>query len=525
MNRLHIVLYLRISLEDTQIGQSKKVESNSISNQRALLEDFVKQDPELSQGVVTILEDDGFSGTNFDRPSVKKLLDMVTKKEVNCIIVKDFSRFGRNELEVSDYLDQIFPKYLVRFISINDAYDSKNHLGRTCDTMVTFRQILNAYYSKDLSKKVRTAKRQLAEQGEFLSPMPPFGYVKSSIDHHQLVIEPNSAKIVRLVFELAQQGNTPLEIAQKMNQQGIGTCSSFKNEIGIHYPWKINNGKATWNNSTVKKILNDTRYLGCLVYGKQKRIEVGRGTIKKVDEENWIVVPNTHEPLVTQDVFDQVQQKLEKRPTNVNCQKRTYLFSGKIICHVCSHVLQRTGTRNGYWRCVQPKFDATLSCCRESIIEAELAEKVYKIIEIYLKSLEHELKPTAPPENSIKALEKEIKIAKAGLDRLQTQKRNLYESYMDEKITKDKYLSERDVFQEKLDELHQFMENKEILLREERNILKKQQEMEEKTLLEKFTQSNTLTREMVEAFIQCIYIYPDKSIEIVWKFSDLNIND
>jgi len=336
-----IVLYLRISVEDMDVKNGKKDESNSIESQRRLLNDFVQGMPEMKGSTVIVLCDDGYSGTNFERPAVKELLEKARKKTIDCIVVKDFSRFGRDYLMVSDYVDQIFPFLGIRFISVNDGYDSSEYNGMTSSVDIAFKNVVYAYYSKDLSEKVRSGLRAKAHRGSYVSSFAPFGYQKDKKNKNHLVIEDMSAAIVRRIFQMAVAGIGTVKIAYLLNAEQVPTPSIIKKGQGLSHKWWGGLGDdKLWEYTAVYKILKDERYLGKIVYGKRYRSEVGNRKSKKAIKDNWIVVSDCHEPLVTKEEFCTVQDML------IQCGERAekdenHIFAGKIRCGVCGYALKR----------------------------------------------------------------------------------------------------------------------------------------------------------------------------------------
>lgn len=216
-----IVLYIRISVEDEESREGIRDESNSVSNQRDLLRRFIEQSPEFEGVEVMELCDDGFSDTSMERPNMQKFLQKSKAKEIDCIIVKDFSRFGRDYITVSDYVDQIFPFLGIRFISINDDYDSAKMNGKASGVDIAFRNVIYSYYSKDLSLKVKSGLQTKARKGDFLSPFAPIGYRKDEKDKNRLVADRDSAGIVRRIFELAGAGMTVVEITRLFNAEKV----------------------------------------------------------------------------------------------------------------------------------------------------------------------------------------------------------------------------------------------------------------------------------------------------------------
>ena len=217
-----IAKYLRLSLEDGDLDEAKD-ESNSISNQRKLLDYYIEQHPDLSGAKILEFVDDGYSGTSFDRPGVQKLLQMVKENKINCIMIKDFSRWGRDYIMVSDYLEQIFPFLQVRVISVNDNYDSATIASTAGNIEVGFTNIMHDMYSKELSRKLLLTKRQLFEAGKYHSSYPFYGYLKSTNEKYHLEIEPGAAGVIKKIFRWYAAGSSTKEIAQKLNRTNTMT--------------------------------------------------------------------------------------------------------------------------------------------------------------------------------------------------------------------------------------------------------------------------------------------------------------
>ena len=215
--QLTVALYLRISDEDNKLREGG--ESNSITGQRMLLHSFIRRHPDLSESRVLEIVDDGYSGTNFQRPGVQSLLEMAEKKEIDCIVVKDFSRFGRNYLETGNYLEQVFPRLGIRFLSVNDCFDSFDQIGAAGSIEVGFKNIIHDFYSRDLSVKIRTGRKTKAEQGKFTTAFAPYGYQKDRQDPGRLIVDPECAACVRRIFTLYLDGKGPGAIPKILNHQ------------------------------------------------------------------------------------------------------------------------------------------------------------------------------------------------------------------------------------------------------------------------------------------------------------------
>ncbi len=515
LSNVCIAFYIRLSMEDRNLNEEGKEESDSVQNQRDLLYHFVQSKEEFNHAKIETFIDDGFSGTNFQRPAIQRLLEKAKKKEVDCIVVKDLSRFGRNYVEVSDYLDQIFPFLGVRFISINDRYDSDEIKGKTSGIDVAFKNILYGYYSKDLSKKVQSGKMTKALKGDYLSPYAPFGYKKAEENKNRLVVESDTAKIVKRIFHMACLGMTSTEIANILNVEQVKTPSMYKKEQGIRRSWNVVGTQAIWDNPTIGRILRDERYLGKVIYGKRYRPKVGSTKTIKVPKENWIVVENTHEPLVTKEIFEKAQ-KVMKSYKEKEYQKGRYLFSGKLRCGVCGHLLRRNNKISARYYCGTKKMNQLSTCMSERIDEEKVEEVVFTIIKNYIKVfMEKEKYKKKNAVNEISKLKEQIEIYEKSLLQCKNRKSDCYDQYINERITREEYLQYRKSVVEKQEELEQTITQLEERILEEK---KRQKEHSNAENLNDYLLVEHLTREMVEELIESVYVYHNYSIHIQWKF-------
>jgi len=305
-----IALYMRVSDED--VNPDHGLESESILSQRLLLNDFVNGHGELSCGRTIEFMDDGFSGTNFERPGVKKLLDMAKEHQIDCIVVKDFSRFGRNYLEVGNYLEQIFPFLAIRFFSVNDHFDSFENIGAAGAIEVGFKNIIHEAYSKDLSEKIKSVRRMKAEQGKFVTAFAPYGYKKAEISKNQLIIDEECAVIVRRIFSLFLGGTGKTSIACLLNEEGIPSPYMVRRQRNERFHSIGGKNETYWTAGTVSRILSDQRYTGDAIYGKVRPETIGSNKDVSVPKEDWIVVPDAHPLIVEREIFEAVRSGKKK---------------------------------------------------------------------------------------------------------------------------------------------------------------------------------------------------------------------
>lgn len=293
-----IGMYLRLSMEDKK--DFERDESNSISSQRLLIRDFIRQDAELKEYEIKEFCDDGWSGTGLDRPGMNQLLAEVKKNRIQCIIVKDMSRFSRDYIEMGTYLSQIFPFMGVRFIALGDHYDSREDNGSAIGIDTAFKTLLYDLYSKDISVKVKASVENKCANGEYVFGQVPFGYMKSPVEKNKVIINKKEAEIVQHIFSLAMQQKSSTQIARQLCKEGVSTTMQMR------YPKAGREGKSlVWSPSAVRNILNNRFYLGEMTYGKTVRKSVGSKKSVRIPKGEWKVIPNHHEALVTPEVFGQ----------------------------------------------------------------------------------------------------------------------------------------------------------------------------------------------------------------------------
>lgn len=523
MNKDYIILlYLRLSIEDERSRSGEAHESNSIVNQRMLLCAFIKSKPEFKDCTVIELCDDGYSGTNFERPAMKKLLERVKKKAVDCIIVKDLSRFGRDYLTVSDYVEQIFPFLGVRFISVNDGYDSLEYEGTTGGIDIAFRNVIYAWYSKDISEKEKSGKRAKAMEGDYLSAFAPIGYRKDEKNKNKLVVDEKSSEIVQYIFKLAGAGIPVVEIAKMLNADNIPTPCQLKWEQGLsHKWWEGVCEKKLWDISSITRILRDERYLGKSVYGRRYCPEVGVKKTRKNDRDNWIIVPACHEPIIRSEEF-QLAQNMLKRPAKYpDRSSGNTLFGGKLRCGVCGYALVRQKKKNPSYRCETRKRTQGFDCMQGTMVEEDIKETVLQMIQLYCKVLleKQSLKKNQSPEKSEGNIRTQISAYRSAIKGLDEQKAIAYERFLDGDFSRDQYIHKKNTISKQQEELKTKMEKLETELlemcqRETDTILPVQD-------LEVCLQAKDLNREIVEAFVKSIYVYKNKAIRIEWLFEDV----
>lgn len=368
MRNYVIALYIRLSVEDF------KTESLSIPNQKLILREKAMSLPEWDNSEILEFIDNGHTGTNFERPAVQELLTMVQAGKINCIIVKDLSRFGRNSIETGYFIERVFPLYHTRFISVSDDFDTANFKGDTGGIDIAFKYLISECYSRDMSMKTKSAKYAKMRRGEYQSVICPYGYRKSADGR----MEPDEdvAPNVQMIFQWASEGNTAAEITRRLYAMNIPTPGEYRKLKGKDY-YNVSRTNGVWSTSTVLRILEDQRYIGTYVIGKRKVKEIGSRHTQLKDESEWFKIPNHHPAIVSVDLFEKANASI-KRFSLLNKKPRDYLLRGKVFCGCCDHAMS---LRNGAWfYCRHSEVAETLPCHGVRIKMADLEQVVFETI-------------------------------------------------------------------------------------------------------------------------------------------------
>ena len=505
--------YYRLSLDD-----ENAIESNSITNQRQIVEGYLATIPELADMPSVEVVDDGYTGTNFNRPGITKILDAARRGDVACIIVKDLSRFGRKYLEVSRYIEQLFPYLDIRFIAVGDSYDSDTHKGTTANLDIPVRNMLNALYSKNVSKTVKAAKRSQAQQGKYIHSAAPFGYKKDPADKHRIIIDEPAAETVRRVFELICADKTPKQIADLLNSEGILTPSEYKrknntkrNSMGIT--------GSLWRYSTINSLLNNEQYTGAFVSGKVESGELGTGKRIYRPADEWIRIENNHSAIITQEVWDTAMSKRGKRDSKPGKPNTERILYKRVRCGYCGHVMLY---RRGSYICRTYRYTDEHGCTGTKYNENEIADVVKTVVQsniaimVDLQRLSSTMlrvsrQTTIMSQNTTEGIKGEI-------GQLQVAKRNLYERYKKGSLDKDTYFKEREAAENKLCDKTAELESLTSQNDSQAEVLG-----EAKYFLDSFTSFNVddePSAEIVNALVDTVNVYAKDRIEVCFAFAD-----
>ena len=519
-------IYVRLSKEDGDVSDASKAESNSISNQKELIRDFLKD----KQDIVIVSErvDDGYSGVNFERPAFQLMLEDIKQGKVDCVVVKDLSRFGRNYIESGRYIEKIFPMLGVRFIAINDNYDSLTGKSQTDEIVIPFKNLINDAYCRDISIKIRSHLDVKRRKGEFIGSFTIYGYAKDEHDHNKIVIDEYAAGVVRDIYQWKISGMSQQRIADKLNDMGVLSPAEYKKSCGIKYSANLQTKKqAIWSAVAITRILTNESYTGTLIQGKvtTPNYKVKKTVIK--DEEDWVVIPNAFEAIITKEQFDMVQEILKKDTRVAPDKKSVYLFSGIVVCGDCGRQMSRkvstvSGKKYVYYMCSANKKEGV--CSSHRIREDVLEKAVVTYLNSYIDELENiqhflEFIDKLPyQEVNVKRLNMRIVQLEEDAQKYEKLKVSVYEDLKDELISKEEYISMKQEFEKRrraaLDSIAQIKIEIETLA--SRN--GKHHEWIESFIANKGIEK--LERNVVVELIDYIRIYEDKRIEIVFRYAD-----
>ena len=504
-----IALYIRLSTEDSKVG------SFSIENQKHTLHQYVDAMEGVKNTEVLEFVDNGYSGTNFERPAVQELLDSMREGKINCIIVKDFTRFGRNSIEVGYFMEMVFPLYGVRFISINDAFDSDKLHGDTGGINVAFKYLVSEFYSRDLSIKYKSAKYVKFKRGEYQSKNCLYGYRKGADGR----LEPNeeTAPNVRLIFELAHAGRTPHEIIKELFDRGIPTPGEYKAAHGFK-SHDISRCRGIWTTSSVVHILDDERYTGTYIIGKREVTEVGGHRVRMKDESQWIKIPDHHPGIISKELFAQVQAKR----TRFNCPKKNttiYPLRCKVFCGCCRHAMKRTEKKNPSFSCRYTKVDEAAACHGLVIAEAELERLLYEI-------LTKQAQLNLNPDNLSNAGQLDIQLTEQAeydnrIEEYIDKKRVLYERLVLEQISMEDYKTQKATVDNELDRLREV--HSKLKMQTSQMQMKEKEKSAKIELAQEVIGANGLTAGLADTLIDRVYVYPGNQVEVIWKMKDFCI--
>lgn len=526
----HLAFYLRLSDEDYDIGKGVrklKVESNSITNQRNMIKQFIKGKREFAGCNIVEFCDDGYTGTNMNRPGFQDMLKAIEQKKIDTIIFKDYSRFGRNFLMVGKYLEEILPALGIRVISVTDGYDSNKIATASENLIIPFKNLVNEFYVKSLSKSIKSGIKTRQKKGEFISPNAIFGYKKSQENIHKLVLHEETGWIVRRIFDMALGGMNGKEIAKTLNKDGVPTPGWFANQKRQRQ--YVVDEHTGWTSVKVYKILRDRRYTGDMVGNVRCRKRIAKNETIRIDEDEWIIVPNTHEGIVTKEEFRLVNEELlpvtKRRNVALGADRRKEIC----VCPYCGRTLKRSNMyKNPYYICLTDVYSDAAECSEIRIREDEILGTVTAILQQYMGALIEDAKVIKSVKQQTLRTNKQVlslNNLESSVEVLKRRKVAMHESYRSGAITKEEFILQKNKVNQQIEELEEKKYNllngigdMESLERLEKDIA---------MLIEQYKNVPVMKYSDLSAFVDKIYVYKDKSMRVVFKFADVfeRVND
>ena len=514
-NSFNVGLYIRLSRDDGNI------ESDSITSQRSLLNQYVKEN---NYNVLDEYVDDGFTGTNFERPAFKRMIKDIEIGKINMIITKDMSRLGRDYIGTGELIEKYFPNNNIRYIAINDGIDT--FLDNTNNDIAPFKAIMNDMYAKDISKKVKTSLHSRMKDGLYVSGRCPYGFMKDPNNKNHLVVNEEQARTIRLIFDLALKGNTYHYIAQELTKRKIRTPASY-----YSYVWNtkgksdgVSKKLGVWVDTTVKAILTNQIYVGDLVQGKSKKINYKLKKTIKNDPNDYIIVSNTHEAIIDRDVFNYVQTLLPKNVKRPE-KKRFYLLDGLLYCGDCKHRItiryqNKTGrsyTTCDYYRTYSKYHVCTTHTNNYETLENVVLDNIRDVCKKYLdkNKIKDDIINMNFTDNTLKIKKQIENLELTNMKLIE----NLDKTYMDMLkgiLDEAQYMRVSENIKREIDNNKLSIDN---LKNEQMDSSKIDTRNIEKYLNEFLSLKNPL-RELIISLVEKIYIYQNKTIDIVFNFNN-----
>lgn len=519
-------LYIRLSRED-----GDKDESDSVVNQRSLLTEYAKGLEDVK--VVDYFTDDGWSGTNFQRPAFEKMMENIKAGTINCVIVKDLSRFGRNYIEVGNYIEQIFPFMGIRFISVTDSLDSIKMPGQMNTIMVPFKNLINDEYCRDISNKVRSSLDNKRRSGKFIGSFCSYGYKKDPEDKGHLIIDEETAPIVKRIYDWFLEGFGVITIAKKLNDLGIVSPAEYKRCQGEKYksPNTQIGGPKLWGYSSVKRILTHRVYCGDLIQGTMRTTSYKVNTLKRVPEDEWYITENAHEAIVPRETYEEVQ-RIFQSDTRVSPKKgKLTLFAGFVRCADCGRAMNRHTNRHSYgtyeyFVCSSYKKVSHQICSRHTMRVDKLEKAVLEAIRVQvslaveidevLDELEKAKKGVVTQSSQFDAL---VSAKEAEIDRYIRLKDGLYDDWKCDILTKEEYLSNKKRYQETIERL----KNEIAALRKDQEKRTEIVSLRQNDFVESFIKYRNieyLTRDVLLELVDQILVHEGGQITVQFRFRD-----
>ena len=527
-------IYVRLSIENS----GKDDDGDSIENQTSICKEYVEEHPDLK--LYDIYEDNGKKGTNFDRPEFNRLMDDVRAGKVKCVLVKDLSRFGRDYIEAGEYLEKIFPFLGVRFISITDGYDSLTAGDAEGALMIPLKNMINDVYAKDISRKIITSFRARQEKGEYLPAFPPYGYVKSKTKAYRYEVDEDVAPYVRMIFEWKAAGVSHSEICKRLNDMGAVTPARRKVELGI---WHAEKYKHTiWHGRTIIDIMKNATYTGTLVYGRMPKSLYQGIKCHRAKPDEWRCIPDAHEAIVSQELFDKVQKIFDERSERMQKKwaeskqvrdKIVNLFVKRIYCGDCGKRMRfvkgnnALRDKNFYYTnyiCGGYLDSGYRNCTRHSIRYQDVVDAVFAAMQVQMEyalnqeKMMQKLRGTAKERNLIDQYVAKVNYLTQELKKVNSRREGLFESFAEGILDEADYQYAKKSYDEEYASLEKQLSEAKSRKKELDGVLTANNEWLQ--AMHKVEDATELDQDLVNALVKKVLIYEDNRVEVEFKFRE-----
>ena len=527
-------IYVRLSIENS----GKDDDGDSIENQTSICKEYVEEHPDLK--LYDIYEDNGKKGTNFDRPEFNRLMDDVRAGKVKCVLVKDLSRFGRDYIEAGEYLEKIFPFLGVRFISITDGYDSLTAGDAEGALMIPLKNMINDVYAKDISRKIITSFRARQEKGEYLPAFPPYGYVKSKTKAYRYEVDEDVAPYVRMIFEWKAAGVSHSEICKRLNDMGAVTPARRKVELGI---WHAEKYKHTiWHGRTIIDIMKNATYTGTLVYGRMPKSLYQGIKCHRAKPDEWRCIPDAHEAIVSQELFDKVQKIFDERSARMQKKwaeskqvrdKIVNLFVKRIYCGDCGKRMRfvkgnnALRDKNFYYTnyvCGGYLDSGYRNCTRHSIRYQDVVDAVFAAMQVQMEyalnqeKMMQKLRGTAKERNLIDQYVAKVNYLTQELKKVNSRREGLFESFAEGILDEADYQYAKKSYDEEYASLEKQLSEAKSRKKELDGVLTANNEWLQ--AMHKVEDATELDQDLVNALVKKVLIYEDNRVEVEFKFRE-----
>ena len=527
-------IYVRLSIENS----GKDDDGDSIENQTSICKEYVEEHPDLK--IYDIYEDNGKKGTNFDRPEFNRLMDDVRAGKVKCVLVKDLSRVGRDYIEAGEYLEKIFPFLGVRFISITDGYDSLTAGDAEGALMIPLKNMINDVYAKDISRKIITSFRARQEKGEYLPAFPPYGYVKSKTKAYRYEVDEDVAPYVRMIFEWKAAGVSHSEICKRLNDMGAVTPARRKVELGI---WHAEKYKHTiWHGRTIIDIMKNATYTGTLVYGRMPKSLYQGIKCHRAKPDEWRCIPDAHEAIVSQELFDKVQKIFDERSARMQKKwaeskqvrdKIVNLFVKRIYCGDCGKRMRfvkgnnALRDKNFYYTnyvCGGYLDSGYRNCTRHSIRYQDVVDAVFAAMQVQMEyalnqeKMMQKLRGTAKEHNLIDQYVAKVNYLTQELKKVNSRREGLFESFAEGILDEADYQYAKKSYDEEYASLEKQLSEAKSRKKELDGVLTANNEWLQ--AMHKVEDATELDQDLVNALVKKVLIYEDNRVEVEFKFRE-----